>query len=286
MSRLYETTWFCGHCGHCGEGPMNTTVGLYCVRYYHRQDVEGHYGRAAYGSGGHGNFGCSGSGASRGAEDDVKALSETKPQVSSSQQTKQAENRVSKDHDKPHAYYTIKANQNALLHDGLTHDTDSEVQEDIKRQEESQPQKHSESPVVVASSSSNSEISSTRSFEYARRSLTQTTASRTRRVSSMRWFLDTNQRFEWPPEFDLREDGRCNLPSDLPIPFTWKTCFSKRAYSHINLYAADGRFKFEKTFAVKTSVVWFPQRKPGSHLTFRTLVSTTQPRLTFESGRT
>ncbi|KAL8692040.1 MAG: hypothetical protein Q9218_002849 [Villophora microphyllina] len=72
-----------------------------------------------------------------------------------------------------------------------------------------------------------------------------------RSISSMRWFLDSNARFEWPPEFDQRLDGHCVLPFKDPIPFSWNSRISDRR-SAIDVYAADGRFRFDKTFVVKT----------------------------------
>ncbi|KAI4249407.1 MAG: hypothetical protein LQ352_005662 [Teloschistes flavicans] len=193
----------------------------------------------------------SGSEVSRVPIHDVEVSSEAESQDSSSP-VKPAENRVSEDDNNLNTHQGAKAYQNAPVHHSSTHGKASEPQEGSKDHEEMQLEKHSGSSVAI--STSISDIESTLFAEFAPASPTQTRQLRTRHVSSMRWFLESNQRIAWPLELNQTRDGHYVLPSTRPFPFTRKKHINLKLHSRVDEYVAESRFKFGKTFAIKKIV--------------------------------
>ncbi|KAL8664206.1 MAG: hypothetical protein Q9202_003284 [Teloschistes flavicans] len=191
----------------------------------------------------------SGSEVSQVPKHDVEASSEAESQDSSSP-VKPAENRVSEDNNNLNTHQGAKAYQHAPVHNSSTHGKASEPQEGSKDHEQMQLEKRSGSSVAIRTSIS--DIESTLFAEFAPASPTQTRQIRTRHVSSMRWFLEGNQRIAWPLELNQTRDGHYVLPSTHLLPFTRKRHFSLTPHSFGHEYVAQGRFKFRKTFAIKT----------------------------------
>lgn len=75
--------------------------------------------------------------------------------------------------------------------------------------------------------------------------------SNDRYISSMRWFLDSNAAFEWPPEVGLSSGNHCDLGNCGYIPLRWRSRISDKNTS-IDTYSGDHRYKFRRDFIVKT----------------------------------
>lgn len=75
-----------------------------------------------------------------------------------------------------------------------------------------------------------------------------------RYMSSMRWFLDSNAVFEWPPDAGPSSGNHCHLEALDSIPFVWTKCLSDKTTS-IHEYRCDPRdprYRFRRFFVVKT----------------------------------
>jgi serine/threonine protein kinase len=72
-----------------------------------------------------------------------------------------------------------------------------------------------------------------------------------RYMSSMRWFLDTNAAFEWPPDVGLSSGNHCHLKPLSFIPLVWRRRISDKKAS-IDEYQCEPRYRFRRLFVVKT----------------------------------
>ncbi|KAL8719703.1 MAG: hypothetical protein Q9181_008032, partial [Wetmoreana brouardii] len=78
----------------------------------------------------------------------------------------------------------------------------------------------------------------------------QETARHSMQKSSMRSFLDSNAKFEWPPDVGQRRGSHCILPINGSIPFHCVRRVSDKV-SGLDEYRAGPRFNFNYDFVVK-----------------------------------
>ena len=70
-------------------------------------------------------------------------------------------------------------------------------------------------------------------------------------VSVMRSFLESDDDFEWPEDLGKCSGNHCDISGDV-IPLKWKRCISNTRNASIDMYEAGQKFRFQKTFVVKS----------------------------------
>lgn len=79
-------------------------------------------------------------------------------------------------------------------------------------------------------------------------------------MSSMRWFLDSNAAFQWPPDVGFSSGNHCHLKAFDSIPLFWRRRISDESAS-IDEYECDPSYRFRRLFVVKTIRESYRQKK-------------------------